>query len=68
MNNKDWQELADWLAEQAKIADAKLDKADTTTKVYTGYDIALAEYRVWHLTEQRFGYLMKGRKNENNYE
>ena len=59
MNKKDYETLLNWLEEQEKIVNLKIDNVDRTKKVHTDYDMAVNEYRLIRLAKLKLAGLQE---------
>lgn len=59
MNKKDYEVLLNWLEEQEKIVNLKIDNVDRTKKVHTDYDMAVNEYRLIRLAKLKLAGLQE---------
>lgn len=51
MNKKDYETILNWLEEQERIVNLKIENVDRTKKVHTDYDMAVNEYRLIRLAK-----------------
>lgn len=51
MNKKDYETILNWLEEQERLVNLKIENVDRTKKVHTDYDMAVNEYRLIRLAK-----------------
>lgn len=59
MNKKDYETLLNWLEEQEKLVNLKIENVDKTKKVHTDYDMAMNEYRLIKLAKLKLDSLQE---------
>lgn len=59
MNKKDYETLLNWIEEQEKLVNLKIENVDKVKKVHTDYDMAMNEYRLIKLAKLKLDSLQE---------